>query len=115
MGCHARKDATAQLQSVYSTYVNGINNLVPIAIQLQKTPGPDNPIFLPSDNWLDWVLAKMYYRSADSQVRMYALCFPHRLVICILKLSNINNTLIVSVCVCVCMYVCLYVCMYVCM
>lgn len=25
-----------------------------IAIQLKKTPVPDNPIFLASDNWLDW-------------------------------------------------------------
>ena len=49
-------------------YVNGANKLVPIAIQLKKTPGPDNPIFLPTDNWFDWVLAKIYYRSADAQV-----------------------------------------------
>ena len=54
-------------------YVNGNNNLVPIAIQLKRIPGPDNPIFLPSDNWFDWVLAKMYYRSADAQVCM---CMP---------------------------------------
>ena len=27
-----------------------------------------HPIFLPSDNWFDWVLAKIYYRSADAQV-----------------------------------------------
>ena len=52
-------------------YVNGAKKLVPIAIQLKKTPGPDNPIFLPSDNWFDWVLAKIYYRSADAQV-----CIP---------------------------------------
>ena len=65
-------------------YVNGSNNLVPIAIQLKKTPGPDNPIFLPSDNWFDWTLAKMYYRCADAQVCSYicshiCMCspFPH--------------------------------------
>ena len=51
-------------------YVNGANKLVPIAIQLKKTPGSDNPIFLPSDNWFDWVLAKMYYRNADAQVAL---------------------------------------------
>ena len=53
-------------------YVNGLNKLVPIAIQLKKTPGKDNPIFLPSDNWFDWVLAKIYYRSADAQVSTHA-------------------------------------------
>ena len=52
-------------------YVNGNNKLVPIAIQLKRIPGPDNPIFLPSDNWFDWILAKMYYRSADAQVAMW--------------------------------------------
>ena len=55
-------------------YVNGANKLVPIAIQLKKKAGPDNPIFLPTDNWYDWVLAKMYYRCADSQVYMFYLC-----------------------------------------
>lgn len=50
-------------------YVNGSNQLVPIAIQLQQQPGNSNPIFLPTDNWLDWMLAKMYYRLAHSQVR----------------------------------------------
>ena len=49
-------------------YINGANKLVPIAIQLKRTPGPGNPIFLPTDNWFDWMLAKMYYRSADAQV-----------------------------------------------
>ena len=47
-------------------YVNGANKLVPIAIQL--TPDSDSPIFLPSDNLFDWLLAKIYYRSADAQV-----------------------------------------------
>ena len=54
-------------------YVNRLNKLVPIAIQLKKTPGPNNPIFLPSDNWFDWLLAKIYYRSADAQVNTYIL------------------------------------------
>ena len=50
-------------------YVNGNNQLVPIAIQLKKHPGEDNPIFLPGDNWIDWLLAKIYYQSAHLQVR----------------------------------------------
>ncbi len=47
-------------------YVNGSKQLVPIAIQLDR--GDDNPVFLPNDNWYDWLLAKMFYRSADAQV-----------------------------------------------
>ena len=49
-------------------YVNGSDQLVPIAIQLKQKPGEDNPIFLPSDNWIDWLLAKIYYQSAQTQV-----------------------------------------------
>ena len=41
---------------------------MPIAIQLMRDPGPDNPIFLPSDSWFEWLLAKIFYRSADTQV-----------------------------------------------
>ncbi|XP_023814414.1 arachidonate 8S-lipoxygenase-like [Oryzias latipes] len=39
--------------------------MMPIAIQLKQKPGEDNPIFLPSDSELDWLLAKLYVRSAD--------------------------------------------------
>uniref|UniRef100_A0A3P9H7B1 Lipoxygenase domain-containing protein n=1 Tax=Oryzias latipes TaxID=8090 RepID=A0A3P9H7B1_ORYLA len=39
--------------------------MMPIAIQLKQKPGDDNPIFLPSDSELDWLLAKLYVRSAD--------------------------------------------------
>ena len=49
-------------------YVNGSDQLVPIAIQLQQQPGEDNPIFMPSDHWIDWLLAKMFYQSAHGQV-----------------------------------------------
>ncbi|XP_078143017.1 polyunsaturated fatty acid lipoxygenase ALOX15B [Centroberyx gerrardi] len=41
--------------------------LKPIAIQLQQTPGPQNPIFLPSDAACDWLLAKMWVHNADFQ------------------------------------------------
>ena len=50
-------------------YVNQANQLVPIAIQLMRHPGEDNPIFLPSDNRTDWMLAKMFFSSASAQVR----------------------------------------------
>jgi len=49
-------------------YVNGSNQLVPIAIQLKQSPGEDNPIFYPNDHRIDWLLAKMYYQSANAQV-----------------------------------------------
>ena len=49
-------------------YVNGKDQLVPIAIQLKQEPAEDNPIFLPSDEWIDWLLAKIYYQSAHAQV-----------------------------------------------
>ncbi|XP_069502686.1 polyunsaturated fatty acid lipoxygenase ALOX12-like [Ambystoma mexicanum] len=47
---------------------NPDGNLMPIAIQLNQTPGEGNPVFLPSDPELDWLLAKMWVRSADFQI-----------------------------------------------
>uniref|UniRef100_A0A8C7T0B1 Uncharacterized protein n=1 Tax=Oncorhynchus mykiss TaxID=8022 RepID=A0A8C7T0B1_ONCMY len=41
------------------------DKLVPIAIQLKQDPGEDNPIFLPTDSEYDWLLAKIFVRSAD--------------------------------------------------
>ena len=49
-------------------HVNTADQLVPIAIQLKRDPGPNNPIFLPTDPYLDWLLAKIYYRCAENQV-----------------------------------------------
>ncbi|XP_060112370.1 polyunsaturated fatty acid lipoxygenase ALOX15B-like [Heteronotia binoei] len=42
--------------------------VVPLAIQLSQTPGPDAPIFLPSDSEWDWILAKTWVRNADFHV-----------------------------------------------
>ena len=53
-------------------YVNGSDQLVPIAIQLKQVPGEENPIFLPSDNWIDWLLAKIFYQSAHAQVSLFS-------------------------------------------
>ncbi|RVE55360.1 hypothetical protein OJAV_G00237140 [Oryzias javanicus] len=39
--------------------------LMPIAIQLKQAPAEDNPIFLPTDPEYDWLLAKIFVRSAD--------------------------------------------------
>ncbi|KAM9365647.1 polyunsaturated fatty acid 5-lipoxygenase-like isoform 2-T2 [Pholidichthys leucotaenia] len=48
-------------------YKNAQNKILPIAIQLGQTPGEDNPIFLPTDGQYDWLLAKIWVRSADFQ------------------------------------------------
>ncbi|KAM5180869.1 hydroperoxide isomerase ALOXE3-like [Mantella aurantiaca] len=47
---------------------NPKDELVPIAIQLSQTPGVNVPIFLPNDLDYDWLLAKIWVRSADFQV-----------------------------------------------
>ncbi|KAE8287791.1 Arachidonate 12-lipoxygenase, 12R-type [Larimichthys crocea] len=47
-------------------HLNQQGQLLPIAIQLQQTPGPQNPVFLPSDG-CDWLLAKIWVHSADFQ------------------------------------------------
>lgn len=47
---------------------NPEGQLLPIAIQLSQTPGKNVPIFLPSDSEYDWVLAKIWVRSADFQL-----------------------------------------------
>ncbi|KAG7221852.1 hypothetical protein INR49_017028, partial [Caranx melampygus] len=41
------------------------DKLMPIAIQLKQTPAPDNPIFVPADSEYDWLMAKIFVRSAD--------------------------------------------------
>ncbi len=54
-------------------YVNSARQLVPIAIQIkqglrEEEKGKPNPIFLPNDGWIDWLLAKIYYQTAHGQV-----------------------------------------------
>ncbi|XP_036974766.1 polyunsaturated fatty acid lipoxygenase ALOX15B isoform X1 [Acanthopagrus latus] len=46
-------------------HLNQQGQLLPIAIQLQQTPGPQNPVFLPSDAGCDWLLAKIWVHSSD--------------------------------------------------
>lgn len=41
------------------------DKLMPIAIQLKQTPAVDNPIFFPTDSEYDWLMAKIFVRSAD--------------------------------------------------
>ncbi|XP_077169839.1 hydroperoxide isomerase ALOXE3-like isoform X2 [Paroedura picta] len=42
--------------------------VMPLAIQLSQTPGPESPIFLPSDPEWDWTLAKIWVRMANFHV-----------------------------------------------
>ncbi|XP_041438807.1 hydroperoxide isomerase ALOXE3 isoform X2 [Xenopus laevis] len=44
------------------------DKVVPIAIQLNQTPGEENPIFLPTDPEWDWTLAKIWVRNSEFQV-----------------------------------------------
>ncbi|XP_040906769.1 polyunsaturated fatty acid lipoxygenase ALOX15B [Toxotes jaculatrix] len=53
-------------------HLNQQQQLVPIAIQLQQTPGPENPVFLPSDPDCDWLLAKIWVHAADFQCHQLA-------------------------------------------
>ncbi|KAM4843448.1 polyunsaturated fatty acid lipoxygenase ALOX15B isoform 3-T3 [Thomomys bottae] len=46
----------------------GHGPLLPLAIQLSQTAGPNSPIFLPSDNKWDWLLAKTWVRNAEFSV-----------------------------------------------
>jgi len=44
--------------------------MVPIAIQLGQESGPGTPIWTPEDSESDWMLAKMYFRNAESNVQL---------------------------------------------
>ncbi|KAM6939896.1 arachidonate 12-lipoxygenase, 12R-type-like [Xenentodon cancila] len=41
------------------------DKMMPIAIQLKQKPSEDNPIFLPTDSEYDWLMAKIFVKSAD--------------------------------------------------
>ncbi|XP_048029588.1 polyunsaturated fatty acid 5-lipoxygenase-like [Megalobrama amblycephala] len=64
-------------------YKNRLDQIVPIAIQLTQHPGEMSPIFLPSDNEYDWMLAKMWVKSSDFNV--------HQLVTHLLKTHLISE------------------------
>uniref|UniRef100_A0A672HFP0 Si:dkey-17e16.9 n=1 Tax=Salarias fasciatus TaxID=181472 RepID=A0A672HFP0_SALFA len=73
-----------QLQAVAGLclfYMNPENKLMPIAIQLHQQPSEQNPIFLPSDSETDWLLAKIFVKSADAMAHqaVYHLMGTHYL------------------------------------
>lgn len=47
-------------------FLNQSDELKPIAIQLFQTPSRSNPIFTPTDSFLTWTLAKMWFNNADA-------------------------------------------------
>lgn len=49
-------------------FVTGEKAFVPLAIQLFQNIAPDNPVFLPNDPPFTWLLAKMWFNSADAAV-----------------------------------------------
>ena len=55
-------------------YLNNKKQLVPIAIQLGQKPGPETPIWTPEDSESDWLLAKIYFRNAESNVQLVSSC-----------------------------------------
>ncbi len=57
--------------------------------QLSQTKGESSPIFLPSDNEYDWMLAKMWVKSADFNV--------HQLVTHLLKTHMISEVFEVAI------------------
>uniref|UniRef100_A0A8C8VQ81 Arachidonate lipoxygenase 3 n=1 Tax=Pelusios castaneus TaxID=367368 RepID=A0A8C8VQ81_9SAUR len=46
-------------------YLQPSGEIIPVAIQLTQCPGPDSPIFVPSDSEWEWTLAKTWVRNAD--------------------------------------------------
>jgi arachidonate 5-lipoxygenase len=52
-------------------YYNRAQKLVPIAIQLYQEPCVTNPVFLPSDPEYTWMLAKMYYATAEENFHQF--------------------------------------------
>ncbi|XP_077367216.1 polyunsaturated fatty acid lipoxygenase ALOX8-like [Festucalex cinctus] len=55
-------------------YMTPEKKLLPLAIQLGQQPSKDNPIFLPSDSEVDWLLAKLHVRHVDT---LYCLLVTH--------------------------------------
>ena len=42
-----------------------MNNFPFILLQLKQEPADDNPIFFPTDSEYDWLMAKIFVKSAD--------------------------------------------------
>eukprot|EP00057_Strongylocentrotus_purpuratus_P032780 XP_788809.2 PREDICTED: arachidonate 5-lipoxygenase [Strongylocentrotus purpuratus] len=60
-------------------FVNNDKYLMPVAIQLNQDPAPNNPVFYPTDPEYTWLLVKCYFNLADAAVHESAshLGFTH--------------------------------------
>ena len=56
-------------------YVKKNGDLVPIAIQIFQQPSETNPIWTPNDSEYDWLFAKMWLRTADTQIHQVSKTF----------------------------------------
>eukprot|EP00731_Ephydatia_muelleri_P010375 Em0005g961a len=58
--------------------------------------GMDNPIFYPSDTWIDWTIAKLYFQSANTQfhqvVTHYLSCHVAMEAYCIGTMRNLPDS-----------------------
>nr|BCD33917.1 eicosapentaenoic 8-lipoxygenase [Euphausia pacifica] len=58
-------------------YLNKIDQLMPIAIQLRQQKGPKNPVYTPKDPPNTWLVAKIYYNNAESQFHQILVHFGY--------------------------------------
>jgi len=76
-------------------FLNGDNNLMPLAIQLYQDIQPDNPVFFSDDPPFTWELVKMWLNLADSTVHqsLSHLGFTHLLMegVCIATHRNLAH------------------------
>ncbi|XP_034991380.1 hydroperoxide isomerase ALOXE3 isoform X1 [Zootoca vivipara] len=59
-----------------------LGEMIPIAIQLTQQPGPESPIFLPTDSEWDWALAKLWVRNSTFHIHevLTHLLYTHLVV-----------------------------------
>ncbi|CAG0904831.1 unnamed protein product, partial [Cyprideis torosa] len=66
----------------------------PVAIQLNQKPGPDNPVFTPSDPPYTWLAAKVFYSNSEAMHHQSCahLGFTHFLMegICVITHRNLS-------------------------
>ncbi|KAJ6653110.1 hypothetical protein lerEdw1_010196 [Lerista edwardsae] len=63
-------------------HLTHLGEMIPIAIQLTQQPGPESPIFLPSDSEWDWALAKFWVRNSTFYIHegLTHLLYTHLIV-----------------------------------
>ena len=65
-------------------YVNKLGHLMPIAIQINQEPGPENPIWTPhEENEHDWMMAKFWLAVAESN--FHQVCIQWVIFICLIN------------------------------